>query len=112
MDHSIPPSTYCPHSFPTESKVWCSMKNAKITIGLTYAVVPILCIPLYLSFSIQADQMPVPAGFANETAYYVSHSLSSAYPCLSVSSTRKADVQPFHSLSTKSVLRADSVLKA
>ena len=53
-------------SFPTESKVWCSMKNAKITIGLTYIIVPILCVPLYLSFAIQESYV------GNATEYIVS----------------------------------------
>lgn len=47
--HNIDVDVY---SFPTESKIWCSMNNAKITIGLTYIIVPILCIPQYLAFSI------------------------------------------------------------
>ena len=46
------------------------MNNAKITIGITYIIVPILCIPLYLSFAIQTD---IPEeSLKNATMYIVS----------------------------------------
>jgi hypothetical protein len=46
------------------------MSNAKITIGITYIIVPILCIPLYLSFAIQSDTVQSPHW--NATEYIVS----------------------------------------
>lgn len=46
------------------------MNNAKITIGITYIIVPILCIPLYLSFAIQSETVRSPHW--NATEYIVS----------------------------------------
>lgn len=64
--HSLYSLYYC--SFPTESKVWCSMRNAKLVIGATYVIVPIICFPVYLTFAIHHDNYP------GRNRYFVNYS--------------------------------------
>ena len=40
------------YSYPTESKLWCSMRRTGWAILGTYVGVTIFCIPVYLSFTI------------------------------------------------------------
>ncbi|RWS28231.1 FMRFamide receptor-like protein [Leptotrombidium deliense] len=61
---------YLAVSFPTECKHWCSLRNTRWTIFMTYVFVPLICIPVYLSFSITPDIEKL----SNETFYRVDFS--------------------------------------
>lgn len=49
---------YIAVSFPLHAKSWCTMRNARHLILGTYVLSPIICLPLYLSFSVQEDLVP------------------------------------------------------
>lgn len=42
--------------FPTQSRNWLSMSTARWTIVMTYIVVPIICTPVYLSFTVVEEE--------------------------------------------------------
>ncbi|XP_076338221.1 G-protein coupled receptor dmsr-1-like [Tachypleus tridentatus] len=42
-------------SFPTNSKKWCRMSRAKCAIFCTYVCCPLVCVPIYLTFTIQEN---------------------------------------------------------
>jgi hypothetical protein len=44
------------HSYPTDSKILCSMSRAKYAISFTYVSCLILCVPAYLTFTINMSE--------------------------------------------------------
>lgn len=65
---------YISVSFPTESKSWCTMVNAQLTITAAYILIPIISIPLYLSFAIHEDMVFDGMLGRNKTVHLVSFS--------------------------------------
>lgn len=40
-------------SMPLQSRSLCSMERAKLMVALAYCITPILCLPIYFTFSVQ-----------------------------------------------------------
>ncbi|RWS26582.1 sex peptide receptor-like protein, partial [Leptotrombidium deliense] len=56
--------------FPTESRSWLIVSNALWSILVTYILVPIFCIPIYLSFTISEEMLTEESNSTNSSSIF------------------------------------------